>query len=109
MLEYYQHTQPEDSPRDESCYFHCYVDKETGSVLFKCGWGDSSSDLENFAFMMSQINSGEYEDSILEKLHDQAVNIGDEDLAAFMTLYEALMQKPEKSELVIRPTDVKFK
>ena len=108
-MEYYQHAQPEDSPRDESCYFHCYVDKETGSVLFKCGWGDSSSDLENFAFMMSQINSGEYEDSILEKLRDQATNIGDEDLAAFMTLYEALMQKPEKSELVIRPTDVKFK
>ncbi|MAH49006.1 hypothetical protein CMI37_24475 [Candidatus Pacearchaeota archaeon] len=59
--------------------------------------------------MMSQINSGEYEDSILEKLRDQAENIGDEDLAIFMTLYKALMQKPEKSELVIRPTDVKFK
>ena len=108
-MEYYQHTQPEDSPHDESCYFHCYVDKETGSVLFKCGWGDSSSDLENFAFMMSQINSGEYEDSILEKLRDQATNIGDEDLAVFMTLYETLMQKPEKSGLVMRPTDVKFK
>tara|TARA_R110000744_G_scaffold273865_1_gene387079 strand:+ start:460 stop:636 length:177 start_codon:yes stop_codon:yes gene_type:complete len=58
---------------------------------------------------MSQINSGEYEDSILKKLRDQATNIGNEDLATFMELYEALMQKPEKSELVIRPTDVEFK
>ena len=107
-MEYYQPTQSEDSPH-ESCYFHCYVDKETGSVLFKCGWGDSSSDLENFAFMMSQINSGEYEDSILEKLRDQTTNIVNEDLVAFMALYESLMQKPEKSELVIRPTDVEFK
>ena len=106
-MEYYQHTQPEDSPH-ESCYFHCYVDKETGSVLFKCGWGDSSSDLENFAFMMSQINSGEYEDSILEKLGDQTANIDDEDLATFMTLYRTLMQKPEKSGLVIRPADLKL-
>ena len=106
-MEYYQHTQPEDSPL-ESCYFHCYVDKETGSVLFKCGWGDSSSDLENFAFMMSQINSGEYEDSILEKLGDQTTNIDDEDLATFMTLYRTLMQKPEKSGLVIRPADLKL-
>ena len=107
-MEYYQHTQPEDSLY-ESCYFHCYVDKETGSVLFKCGWGDSSSDLENFAFMMSQINSGEYEDSILEKLSQQGTNVDKEDLAIFMTLYQDLMQKPEKSELVIRPTEVKFK
>jgi hypothetical protein len=106
-LEYYQHTQPEDSPL-ESCYFHCYVDKETGNILFKCGWGESSSDLENFAFMMSQINSGEYEDSILEELSRQGSNVGEEDLAVFMTLYRTLMQKPEKSELVIRPTDLKL-
>ena len=106
-MEYYQHTQPEDSPL-ESCYFHCYVDKETGNVLFKCGWGESSSDLENFAFMMSQINSGEYEDSILEELSRQGSNVGEEDLAVFMTLYRTLMQKPEKSELVIRPTDLKL-
>jgi len=106
-LEYYQHTQPEDSPL-ESCYFHCYVDKETGNILFKCGWGESSSDLENFAFMMSQINSGEYEDSILEELSRQGSNVGEEDLAIFMTLYRTLMQKPEKSELVIRPTDLKL-
>lgn len=106
-MEYYQHTQPEDSPL-ESCYFHCYVDKETGNILFKCGWGESSSDLENFAFMMSQINSGEYEDSILEELSRQGSNVGEEDLAVFMTLYRTLMQKPEKSELVIRPTDLKL-
>ncbi len=106
-MEYYQHTQPEDSPL-ESCYFHCYVDKETGNILFKCGWGESSSDLENFAFMMSQINSGEYEDSILEELSRQGSNVGEEDLAIFMTLYRTLMQKPEKSELVIRPTDLKL-
>ena len=106
-MEYYQHTQPEDSP-SESCYFHCYVDKETGNILFKCGWGESSSDLENFAFMMSQINSGEYEDSILEELSRQGSNVGEEDLAIFMTLYRTLMQKPEKSELVIRPTDLKL-
>ena len=106
-MEYYQHTQPEDSPL-ESCYFHCYVDKETGNILFKCGWGESSSDLENFAFMMSQINSGEYEDSILEELSRQGSNVGEEGLAVFMTLYRTLMQKPEKSELVIRPTDLKL-
>tara|TARA_R110000744_G_scaffold281753_1_gene393571 strand:- start:112 stop:291 length:180 start_codon:yes stop_codon:yes gene_type:complete len=58
--------------------------------------------------MMSQINSGEYEDSILEKLGDQTTNIDDEDLATFMTLYRTLMQKPEKSELVIRPADLKL-
>ena len=106
-MEYYQHTQPEDSPL-ESCYFHCYVDKETGNILFKCGWGDSALDLENFAFMMSQINSGEYEDSILEELNREGSNVDKEDLATLMTLYRTLMQKPEKSGLVIRPADLKL-
>lgn len=106
-MEYYQHTQPEDSPL-ESCYFHCYVDKETGNILFKCGWGDSALDLENFAFMMSQINSGEYEDSILEELNREGSNVDKEDLVTFMTLYRTLMQKPEKSGLVIRPADLKL-
>lgn len=57
---------------------------------------------------MSQINSGEYEDSILEELSRQGSNVGEQDLATFMTLYRTLMQKPEKSELVIRPTDLKL-
>ena len=59
--------------------------------------------------MMSQINSGEYEDSILNELKLQCQGAGEVELSLFMGLYSELMSKPKKSELVIRPTKMDFK
>lgn len=93
----------------ESCYFTCYVDKETGSVFFKCGWGQDISDIENFAFMLSQINSGQFEGNILEEIKSQCGENGSDDLIIFSDFYNSLNSDLKKSKLVVEPSEVDFK
>ena len=92
-----------------SCYFTCYVDKEAGNVFFKCGWGQDISDIENFAFMLSQINSGQFEGSILEEIKSQCGETGNDDLAIFSDFYHSLNSDLKKSKLVVEPSEVDFK
>ena len=92
-----------------SCYFTCYVDKETGSVFFKCGWGNEVLDIENFAFMLSQINGGHFEENILEEIRSQCGETGNDDLAVFSDFYHSLVSDLKKSKLVVEPSEVDFK
>jgi len=104
-----QHTPQEDLSPDDSCYFTCYVEKETGNIFFRCGWGQDALDIENFAFMLMQINSGQFEESILEEIRSQCEGSGNDDLVAFSTLYSSLNSDLKKSKLVVEPTEVDFK
>ena len=104
-----QHTPQEDLPPDHSCYFTCYVEKETGNVFFRCGWGQDELDIENFAFMLTQINSGQFEESILEEIGSQCEESENNDLVAFSALYDSLSFDLKKSKLVVEPTEVDFK
>ena len=103
-----QNMDQEDLPLN-SCYFTCYEDKETGSVFFKCGWGQDVSDIENFAFMLSQINSGQFEESILEEIKSQCGENGNDDLIIFSDFYHSLSLDLKKSKLVVEPSEVDFK
>lgn len=96
----------QESSFSDSAYFLCYTDKKTGDIFFKCGWSDSSQDIENFAFMLSKINSGDYENNILEILKDQTGET--EDFETFMKLYLAF-KASEKNGLVVPPSMVEFK
>jgi hypothetical protein len=100
-----QNTQQESSLSD-SAYFLCYTDKETGDIFFKCGWADSLQDIQNFAFMMSKINSGDYENNILDVLKSETEKT--EDFETFMQMY-LKYRASEKNDLVVPPSMVQFK
>ncbi len=85
----------------ESCYFLCYTSKESSDIYFKCGWGDEAIDVQNFAFMLSKINSGDYENNILDVLKLQTGDSADFEL--FMQLY-AKYKANEKLDLVVPPS-----
>ena len=100
-----QEIPPENSFSD-SAYFLCWTDKETKDIFFKCGWGKTLEDIANFAFMLSKINSGDYEENILEVLKSQTADL--QDLNAFLELY--LNYKNNKdSDLVVPPSMVHLK
>jgi hypothetical protein len=105
-LTHYQDSPQEDTAK--SCYFECFVDKETGAVMFECGWGDSDLDLDNFAFMLKMLNKGKYESVVLEEIGNQC---GDNEtkLQQYFTLlnkYEALFAEEDSSSVAIKPSRV---
>jgi len=93
--------QREEGLSSESCYFLCYTDKDSSDIFFKCGWGESAKDVQNFAFMLSKINSGDYENNILDVLKTQTENTSDFEL--FMKLY-LNYKANEKLDLVVPPS-----
>ncbi len=97
---------PLESSFSDSAYFLCWTDKETKDIFFKCGWGDTLEDVANFAFMLYKINSGEYENNILDVLKHQTEDTND--LSVFMELY--FKYKNDKhSDLVVPPSMVHLK
>ena len=109
MSEPYQSSQLPDSP--SSSYFNVFVEPETFDIYFKCGWGSSLEDLSCFANMLYKVNSGDYEDEILKEIERQCINSGgdgEEQYFAFLTFYEELKRGAKKSDLAVRPTQVKF-
>jgi len=93
--------QREEGLSSESCYFLCYTEKDSSDIFFKCGWGESAKDVQNFAFMLSKINSGDYENNILDVLKTQTENTSDFEL--FMKLY-LNFKANEKLDLVVPPS-----
>ena len=93
----------EDTHNDKSCFFKCYVDKDTGEVFFGCGWGASVPDIENLAFIMSQLSTGKYEDAMLTHIIDQCDDMPEE-LELFLNLYEKNKTPLESGSLVIKPS-----
>ena len=65
--------------------------------------------IENFAFMLSQINSGQFEGSILEEIKSQCGEAGNDDLVIFSDFYRSLNLDLKKSKLVVEPSEVDFK
>ena len=111
MSEHYQSSPQPDIQQDNSSYFNCYIEQETFDTYFKCGWGNSLEDVAAFASMLYKINSGQYEDEILKEIERQCSrsgNDGEEQFFAFLTFYEECRAKSKKSDLVVRPTKVKF-
>lgn len=110
MSEHYQSLQQQDS-HSSSSYFTVFCEEETFDIYFKCGWGSSLEDISGFASMLHKINSGLYEDEILKEIERQcsgAEDGGEEQFFAFLTFYEEFKSKSKKSDLAVRPTQVKF-
>ena len=96
-------TYSQDSPQEDTGFFKCYVDKDTGEVFFECGWGASVPDIENLAFIMSQLSTGKYEDAMLTHIIDQCDDMPEE-LELFLNLYEKNKTPLESGSLVIKPS-----
>ncbi len=109
MSEPSQNSQPLDLP--SSSYFTVFVEPETFDIYFKCGWGSSIEDLSSFASMLYRVNSGYYEDDILKEIERQCITSGgdgEEQFFAFLSVYDELKRDAKKSDLAVRPTQVKF-
>ena len=110
MSDQYPDSLQQDSPSSSS-YFSVFCEEETFDIYFKCGWGGSLEDISGFASMLHKINSGLYETEILKEIERQcstAEGGGDEQFFAFLPFYEEFKNKSKKSDLVVRPTQVKF-
>lgn len=71
--------------------------------FFECGWGASVPDIENLAFIMSQLSTGKYEDAMLTHIIDQCDDMPEE-LELFLNLYEKNKTPLESGSLVIKPS-----
>tara|TARA_R100000458_G_scaffold9847_1_gene7855 strand:- start:2562 stop:2897 length:336 start_codon:yes stop_codon:yes gene_type:complete len=110
MSEHYQNS-PQPDSHSSSSYFTVFCEEETFDIYFKCGWASSLEDISGFASMLHKINSGLYETEILKEIERQCSadeDGGDEQFFAFLTFYEEFKNKSKKSDLVVRPTQVKF-
>ena len=94
MSEHYQNS-PQPDSHSSSSYFTVFCEEETFDIYFKCGWASSLEDISGFASMLYKINSGLYETEILKEIERQCSS-------------EEFKNKSKKSDLVVRPTQVKF-
>jgi len=109
MSELSQNLPPQDLP--SSSYFTVFVEPETFDIYFKCGWGRSLEDLSSFASLLYKVNSGNYEEEILQEIERQCSRTGgdgEEQFFAFLSFYDQLKLDAKKSDLVVRPSQVKF-
>jgi len=104
-------TYSQDSPQEDtgkSCFFECFVDKETGAVMFECGWGDGELDIDNFVFMLKMLNTGKYESIVLEEIGNQCGE-SEEKLNQYFNLlnkYEQLFADRDSSSVAIKPSKI---
>jgi len=80
---------------------------EEGNVAFEAAWGDKDVDIKKFANLLNKINTGQFENMILDQLKQQSKTQqnGSKNHSIFNRAYKEL-SKP--SNLVVDPTNVEL-